>query len=49
MTNLYTVTWTIEVSAESAVEAANKARDIQLDPESMAIVFNVSEKVDLCT
>jgi len=49
MTNVYTVTWTVEVSAESSYEAAEKAREIQLDPESMAIIFNVTEKVDLCT
>ena len=54
MTKEYTVTWTIEISAESAVEAANKAREIQLDPESFpftasTIIFNVTEKVDLCT
>ncbi len=49
MTNLYTVTWTIEVSAESSFEAAEKAREIQLDPESMAVVFDVTERIDLCT
>ena len=45
----YKVTWTIEVSAESSVEAAEKAREIQLDPQTMATVFDVTEKVDLCS
>jgi len=49
VTKDYTVTWTVEISAESSIEAAEKAREIQLDPKSMAIVFNVNEKVDLCT
>lgn len=39
--NEYRVTWTIEVSAEGPLDAARKARTIQLDPDSAAQVFNV--------
>ena len=37
----YKVTWTIEIEAESATEAAAEARRIQLDPESAATHFVV--------
>lgn len=38
----YRVTWTIEVSAASAEDAARQAREIQLDPASTATVFHVA-------
>lgn len=37
----YLVTWEIDIDADSPKEAAEKARHIQLDPESMATVFEV--------
>lgn len=39
----YVVTWTIEIEATSPEVAAQMARDIQLDPESIATVFEVRE------
>ncbi len=39
----YVVTWTIEIEATSPEAAAELARDIQLDPESIATVFEVRE------
>ena len=39
----YVVTWTIEVEATSPEVAAEMARDIQLDPDSIATVFEVRE------
>lgn len=39
----YTVTWEIDLEAESAVEAAQKAREIQLDPDSLATAFKVDD------
>lgn len=38
----YTVTWTIEVEADYAEEAARKALAIQRDTDSIATVFEVS-------
>jgi hypothetical protein len=37
----YHVTWVIDVEARSPKGAAQKARKIQLDPESTATVFEV--------
>lgn len=37
----YTVTWAIEVYADTPEEAAREALRIQRDPESMATVFTV--------
>lgn len=39
----YIVTWTIEIEATSPEVAAAIAREIQLDPESIATVFEVRE------
>jgi hypothetical protein len=39
---LYHITWTIEVDADTAIEAAREARNIQLDPESNAVVYEVA-------
>lgn len=39
----YVVTWTIEIEATSPEVAAQMARDIQLDPDSIATVFEVCE------
>ena len=48
----YKITWTIELDAESAADAAYKAQLIQQDPESTATVFIVKsakrvEHIDL--
>lgn len=37
----YHVTWVIDIDARSPKEAVQKARKIQLDPESIATVFEV--------
>jgi len=37
----YLVTWQIDVEADSPREAAERARAIQLDPDSIANVFDV--------
>ena len=37
----YLVTWRIELSANSPEDAARQAREIQLDPDSIAAVFEV--------
>lgn len=39
----YRVEWAIDIEAGSPVEAAQKARAIQLDPGSIATVFDVLE------
>lgn len=47
---MYQVTWTIEVEAESAREAAQIALGIQRDATSIATVFDVEDLEDLnCT
>jgi hypothetical protein len=38
----YLVTWRIELSANSPEDAARQAREIQLDPDSTALVYRVS-------
>lgn len=38
----YFVRWTVEIDADSAEEAAKIARGMQLDPRSVATMFNVS-------
>ncbi len=43
MSKLYTITWKIEVDAESSTEAALIARNIQKDPKSTATYFEVQE------
>ncbi len=37
----YTVTWTVDIDASCADEAATKALEMQRDPESIATVFEV--------
>ena len=39
----YRVIWRIDVEAESAVAAAERAREVQRDPESIASLFEVIE------
>lgn len=39
----YFVQWSIDIEAESPREAAEKAREIQLDPESIATWFRVKK------
>jgi len=39
----YRVSWFIDVDAESPREAAEKALQIQRDPASTAVVFDVAE------
>lgn len=40
----YVVTWRIDIEADSPEEAARKAREIQLRPNSIANVFTVTER-----
>jgi hypothetical protein len=42
----YTVTWVIEIEAESHEAAARQALAIQRDPESTATVFKVESEDD---
>lgn len=44
MTREYTVTWTIQVDADSPEQAARIAGDIQRDPESTATIFHVTDE-----
>ena len=39
--NIYLVEWQVELHAESPQEAAQKAQDIQLDPDSTDNLFSV--------
>ena len=48
----YRVVWEIDIFAETPLEAAEAARSIQLDPASMATIFEIftdgtQVKVDL--
>ena len=38
----YRVTWNIDIEADTPEDAARQAREIQLDPTSMATVFDVA-------
>lgn len=40
----YMVAWDIDIDADSPEEAARKAREIQLDPHSLATVFTVIDE-----
>ena len=41
----FVVTWSIDIfDAENAIEAAKQARIIQLNPESIATVFEVQKR-----
>lgn len=40
----YLVTWQIDVETEDIDEAIEKAREIQLDPLSIATAFTVKDK-----
>lgn len=42
--NQYLVTWIIDIYAESPEDAAAQARKIQLDPKSVATVFDVQDQ-----
>lgn len=42
--NEYRVEWCIEVDAENPREAAQRALEIQRDPDSMAVVFDVLDE-----
>ena len=42
----YMVTWEIEIDAPDASIAASIARDIQLDPHSLAQTFDVAEIIE---
>lgn len=39
---MYTVEWHIDLFADDPYDAVRQAREIQLDPESTAVVFVVS-------
>ncbi len=41
---MYAVSWEIDIEADSPMEAAQKALEIQRDPESIATVFLVSDE-----
>ena len=41
----YFITWEIDIAADSPEEAARMALEIQRDPESIALVFKVKEKI----
>ena len=43
MPNEYRVVWAIDIMAGSARQAARCARDIQLDPDSLATFFDVAD------
>lgn len=40
--NNYVVSWSIDIEASSPEDAATRAREIMLDPESIATVFEVT-------
>lgn len=40
----YRVSWTIDIEADNAIEAAIKALDIQRDQESTATVFDIVDR-----
>ncbi len=42
----FEVTWKIEVDAPTPVEAARRALEIQRDPGSVALVFEVEDGAD---
>lgn len=42
-TKRYRVEWAIDIEAKTPREAAEIARKIQLDPDSLATVFDVTE------
>ena len=41
---LYRITWDIDIDAANPATAARRARQIQLDPESTATVFDVANR-----
>jgi hypothetical protein len=43
----YIVTWRVELSAKDKKAAALQAREIQLDPNSTATMFEVAEDVEV--
>lgn len=43
----FLVSWNIDINAETPEQAALIAREIQLDPESAAVVFVVVDKKTL--
>jgi hypothetical protein len=42
----YRVTWEIDIEADSALEAAEEALEIQRRPDSIATVFTVRDETD---
>ncbi|MFH2076397.1 MAG: hypothetical protein ABIJ57_13810 [Pseudomonadota bacterium] len=40
----YRVKWEIDVEAETPQKAAEEAKGAQLDPESIATIFNVTDR-----
>lgn len=47
MNNNYIVTWRVEITAPTKKDAALQAREIQLNPNNKATVYEVSEDVDV--
>jgi hypothetical protein len=39
----YLVSWAIQVDADNPLEAARRAREMQLDPNSLATFFTVAD------
>lgn len=39
--SMYDVVWTIEVTADNETDAVRVAREVQLDPDSLATIFLV--------
>jgi hypothetical protein len=44
MSQIYFVTWEIDIEAETPIEAAQKALEIQRRPGSIANVFDVTDE-----
>ena len=47
MNHNYIVTWRVELTAGTPREAAQQAREMQLDPENTATVFEIAIDVDV--
>ena len=40
----FKITWVIDLDADTALDAASIAREIQMDPESLANCFDVTDR-----
>jgi hypothetical protein len=48
MTQEYRVSWVIQVDADNSEQAAIRARNIQLDPKSLATSFEITLRCPNC-